>query len=142
MFEDSKQPFLPGDDLPKPKPGDTLILKEMEINVDQPKRVRVISTYDTLAESWDPVGENAWTQHDLNNDFGHRGHWYAVVHDPSYELETWSVASWEVERIEGNGCANCGKPKSAHGGRWPGDEMLYCPTNDDRDVWRPMTSTG
>jgi hypothetical protein len=100
MFEDSPEPFDPKDNLVKPAEGDVLILKNIpEVQTSElDRRVVVHCVWDTLAESWDPFGEHAWTQHELNQQYGSRGHWYALVYVPGDEGETWSVASWEVEK--------------------------------------------
>jgi hypothetical protein len=98
MFEDdTRNPFMPGDDLPKPKPGDVLVIRRMEINAETPDRIRVVRVHDTLAESWDPVGECAWMQHDINDIAGFKGHWYAICEADGDE---WYAASYEVAAIE------------------------------------------
>lgn len=99
-FEDSPYPVWPGYEMPKPKAGDTLILRDMpSINIDQPKEVVVHAVFDSLAEDWGVLGESAWAQHETNEQVEHKGHWYAVVFDPKYDGETWSVASYEVEEV-------------------------------------------
>lgn len=101
MFEDSPEPFDPRDELPKPKVDDILILKDIPaINSENAKEVRVEIVWDSLAESWDPVGEAAWTQREVNEQVGFRGHWYAYVSTTNDEYGSWSVASWEVESIK------------------------------------------
>jgi hypothetical protein len=96
--DDTRNPFMPGDDLPIPNEGDTLILRRMKVNEEMQDRVTVLYTHDTLAESWDPVGEAAWQQRDVNDDVGFKGHWYAIVEDKFGD--EWSVASYEVAAIE------------------------------------------
>jgi hypothetical protein len=96
--DDTRNPFMDGDDLPKPDEGDILVLRKMEVNSSMGGNVLVFITHDSLAESWDPVGENAWTQHDVNDAEGFKGHWYAIVTD-LIEEACWSVGSYEVERI-------------------------------------------
>jgi hypothetical protein len=97
MFEDdTKNPFMPGDTLPKPEPGDVLYLRDMEINKGITRRVQVLWTHDSLAESWDPVGEHAWTQRDLNDAVGFKGRWYAIVSSLEDDGEDWSIASYEA----------------------------------------------
>jgi hypothetical protein len=98
MYDDSALPFEDGDDLPKPSEGDILVTKRM-LGINRGSQVVIVSnTFDSLAESWDPDGEAAWAQHDVNDLHGHRGHWYAMVYEESREEEAWSVASWEVAR--------------------------------------------
>jgi len=98
MFkDDTRNPFMPGDDLPKPEQGDTLILRRMETTVDMPGRLVVTRTHDNLAESWDPTGEDAWGQHDVNDSVGYKGHWYAYGMSSDDEH---LVASYEVASIE------------------------------------------
>jgi hypothetical protein len=101
-FEDSKQPFMLGDSMPKPDEGDILILKPnpQHPNEDLPTRVKVLYTWDSLAESWDPVGETAWAQHEVNDLMGYRGRWYALVCEPLDDTVSWSVASYEVASTE------------------------------------------
>lgn len=96
--DDTRNPFMPGDDLPKPDEGDILVIRRMEINQDMQEKVTVCTTHDSLAESWDPVGEAAWQQHDVNDAVGFKGHWYAIVVDD--DDGEWSVASYEVAAIE------------------------------------------
>jgi len=102
-FEDDiRNPFMPGDDLPKPKIGDVLVLRDMEINETYPRQMRVVDTHDNLGESWDPVGEEAWMQHDMNDIAGFKGHWYAICEQVE-QLEvsdSYVVASYEVATIE------------------------------------------
>jgi len=99
-FADSDRPFKEGDEQPKPEEGDVLIIHDWAANGGAiPRRVQVHCVFDSLAESWDPFGEHAWAQHDVNNDWGYRGHWYAIVYQPNDEGETWSVASYEVEEV-------------------------------------------
>jgi hypothetical protein len=50
-----------------------------------------------LAESWDPVGECAWMQHDINDIAGFKGHWYAICEADGDE---WYAASYEVAAVE------------------------------------------
>jgi hypothetical protein len=101
MFEDDiRNPFMPGDDLPKPDEGDIVVIRRMEVNADMPARVKVIQTFDSLAESWDPIGEAAWMQHDVNDIVGFKGHWYAITVELDDADEEWPVASYEVAAIE------------------------------------------
>jgi len=99
--DDLRNPFMEGDDLPKPEQDDYLILRQMEINEGVPSNlVRVLEVHDSLAESWDPVGEAAWQQHDTNDAAGFKGHWYAIVCGVVDPLDgDWSVGSYEVEKI-------------------------------------------
>lgn len=96
--DDTRNPFMPGDDLPKPDEGDILVIRRMEINSEMPDKVTVWQTHDSLAESWDPVGEAAWQQHDVNDTVGFKGRWYALVTDS--QGDDWTVASYEVAAIE------------------------------------------
>jgi len=95
--DDTRNPFMPGDDLPKPEPGDKLVIRRMEINAGMPDQVTVVVTHDSLAEDWDPVGEAAWMQHDANDSVGFKGRWYAIALDD--DDGEWSVASYEVAAI-------------------------------------------
>ena len=98
MFDDdTRNPFDPNDNLPKPSIGDVLVLKPAE---EMPSRLIVTGTHDDLAESWDPSGEDAWTMHDVNNAAGYKGHWYAYGNLPNGDDDGHVVASYEVERIE------------------------------------------
>jgi len=100
-FEDDIQnPFMPGDDLPKPKVGDVLILRRMETTVDMPGRLVVTLTHDNLGESWDPTGEDAWGQRDINDSVGFKGHWYAYGRSEDDDVDEHVVASYEVASIE------------------------------------------
>lgn len=99
MFEDSPQPFDPHDNLPKPKVGDIVYLKLMEGTEGIPMMLRVEHIWDSLAESWDPIGEHAWKMRDRNEDIGWRGHWYALAVDPQNDADEWVVASYEVGSI-------------------------------------------
>jgi len=98
MFEDdNRNPFMPGDTLPKPNTGDILYIRRMEINEEMPSRVRVVYTHDSLAESWDPIGEHAWSMHDTNDAVGFKGRWYAIVENPECEEDgEWAIASYEA----------------------------------------------
>lgn len=97
--DDTRNPFMPGDDIPKPKEGDILVIRRMEVNADMPEKVKVRYVHDSLAESWDPIGEAAWMQRDVNDIVGFKGHWYAIVVGPTDE-DDWTVASYEVAAIE------------------------------------------
>jgi hypothetical protein len=101
MFDDdTRNPFMPGDDLQKPEPGDILVIRRMEINQDMPDKVKVVYTHDSLAESWDPIGEAAWMQRDVNDMVGFKGHWYAITVSFDDNDGQWPVASYEVAAIE------------------------------------------
>ena len=102
--DDTRNPFMPGDDLPKPEQGDIMYLRKMGTTEDIPNKLIVTITRDNLGESWDPMGEDAWGQQDMNDIAGFKGHWYAygMSDDSKYEDE-YLVASYEVERIEKHG---------------------------------------
>jgi hypothetical protein len=84
----------------KPKEGDVLLLKSTDHDEFPTLLATVHCVFDNLAESWDPYGEHAWSQADVDEYSGQTGEWYAVVYNPKDEGETWSVASYEVESIE------------------------------------------
>jgi hypothetical protein len=87
MFDDSPQPFMPGDDLPKPKVGDKIILREPDDTFGLREGI-VEVTWDSLAEDWGSDGESAWSMWDYNEETGFRGHWYASIVVASYEVAT------------------------------------------------------
>ncbi len=95
--DDNRNPFMPGDDLPKPNIGDRISIRRMEVNADMPGNVTVVQVHDSLAESWDPVGEAAWQQHDVNDIVGFKGHWYAICEDDNDD--EWTIASYEAAAI-------------------------------------------
>jgi len=98
--DDIRNPFMPGDDLAKPEQGDILILRKMESTADTPGRLVTTRTHDNLAESWDPMGEDAWGQHDVNDVVGFKGHWYAYgMAVDSEDEDEFLVASYEVASI-------------------------------------------
>jgi len=101
--DDTRNPFMPGDDLRKPLMGEILILRKMESTAEMPQRLIVTQTHDNLGESWDPTGEDAWAMHDVNDVNRFKGHWYAYGMaddgDPD-NLDEHVVASYEVASIE------------------------------------------
>lgn len=100
--DDTRNPFKADDEMPKPKPGDLLTPNRfMESTQGMPAVVKVIVVHDTLGESWDPTGEAAWQQHDVNDMMGFKGRWYAICEDVriSHEGDEWVLASYEVAAI-------------------------------------------
>jgi|SRR5215831_17781169 len=98
--DDTRNPFMPGDDLPKPEQGDILVLRRLESTADMPGRLIVTRTHDNLGESWDPTGEDAWGQQDVNDVVGFKGHWYAYGLAENDDVDEHLVASYEVASIE------------------------------------------
>jgi len=98
--DDNRNPFMPGDDLPRPEQGDTLILRRLESTSSMPGKLIVTRTHGSLGESWDPTGEDAWGQHDMNDAAGFKGHWYAygMGGDPE-DPDEYLVASYEVASV-------------------------------------------
>ena len=86
--------------LQKPKEGDILVLHPDASDMDTWEKGVVIQVHDTLDESWDPYGEHAMAQRDIDTDNKQTGDWYAIVYHPSYPGETMSVGSYEVLSIE------------------------------------------
>jgi len=56
----------------------------------------VIAVHDSLEESWDPMGEHAWSQSDADRVAGKTGEWYVIVETP-HPGESLSLGSYEVK---------------------------------------------
>jgi len=87
-------------DLPKPKEGDILTLDPDASDLDEWEKGVVIQVHDDTTESWDPYGEHAMSQRDMDESRGKVGKWYAIIEHPKWPGSTMSVASYEVKDIE------------------------------------------
>ena len=61
---------------------------------------RVIAVFDSFTENWDPWGEHAAAQIDMDEVNERQGDWYVIVQAEDDEGETWSLGSYEVRRVE------------------------------------------
>jgi len=86
---------------PKPQKDDLLILSTEYLAGALVGSVVVQMVFDTTEENWDPFGEHNWAQRDFDEENNLKGDWYAIVFDPNPDFggDTWSVASYEVERV-------------------------------------------
>lgn len=80
----------------KPNVGDkvtvALYIDDMKFP-DLPQEVEVIRVFDNLEESWDPNGELALAQSEVDECVGKKGEWYILF---DAEDGTGSAASYEV----------------------------------------------
>lgn len=88
----------------KPVVGDILKVTDLDTYADMlgPGYVKVVAVFDSLDESWDPYGEAAWGQKDVDSERGKTGEWYIIAYECNFKGEevapgeTWSLASYEV----------------------------------------------
>lgn len=83
----------------KPEVGNQVTVHEDALDGCIPEVARVIAVFDSLDESWDPWGESAWAQMDVNAATGKTGEWYVIVQHLDEEGETWSLASYEIAEV-------------------------------------------
>ena len=82
----------------KPKVGDKIrALETSDLYEDWgDQELTVLMVFDSLDESWDPMGEHAWSQRDVDEETGKTGDWYVIV-ETQHSGETLSLGSYEVK---------------------------------------------
>lgn len=90
----------------KPKVGDIIRISDPEELGLEPyaDAARVIAVFDSLDENWDPWGESAWSQRDIEENMQITGEWYVicesviVMPDGTQVTEpgTFSLGNYEV----------------------------------------------